>query len=406
MGLALLMASSSLLVRYSATEVTPAGELPLGGYTERGDKRGHNDGGSLFVRVSVLEQGTERIAIAVLDALTIPESLATAVRERIPPGVKLVLVATHTHCAPDSQMANDRMTLSVPGIANYNREYADILARQIDQAVRSALAAEPMRAGTIGLVEARVPFGRNRREGAVPDPRAFALKSGDRVLLATFGAHPTLNGPEQTAYRADWPGSLASLLNAPVATGAIGDIAPRFDGPTSDMRSRGMAEGLHEALASARSRQVWSQGKPLAMVTATYQFAKPIPHPTFAEAYGVPVPLAAIAVQRFAPATGRVSLLALGDCAVVFLPAEPTVAVAHRIERTVLKSGFSRCVVVSHADGWAGYVLEPEDYDRGGYEATLAFYGRGGADRLVDAVQESLASYRSIVARSLCGQSR
>ncbi|MGE0002122.1 MAG: hypothetical protein AB7T05_08655, partial [Fimbriimonadaceae bacterium] len=373
---------------------------------ERADQRGHNDGGSQFVRVSVQEQGTERIAIAVLDALTIPESLATAVRERIPPGVKLVLVATHTHCAPDSQMANDRMTLSVPGIANYNREYADILARQIDQAVRSALAAEPMRAGTIGLVEARVPFGRNRREGAVPDPRAFALKSGDRVLLATFGAHPTLNGPEQTAYRADWPGSLASLLNAPVATGAIGDIAPRFDGPTSDMRSRGMAEGLHEALASARSRQVWSQGKPLAMVTATYQFAKPIPHPTFAEAYGVPVPLAAIAVQRFAPATGRVSLLALGDCAVVFLPAEPTVAVAHRIERTVLKSGFSRCVVVSHADGWAGYVLEPEDYDRGGYEATLAFYGRGGADRLVDAVQESLASYRSIVARSLCGQSR
>ncbi|MCC6402862.1 MAG: hypothetical protein IT207_02520 [Fimbriimonadaceae bacterium] len=406
MGLALLLAGSGLLVRCAATDVTPNADLPMGGYTERGDHLGHGDGSRLFVRVSVLERDNQRIAIAVLDALTIPESLAAAVRERIPPGVELVLVATHTHCAPDSQMANVRMTLSVPGIANYDRKYADTLAREVDRAVRNALAAPLQHAATIELVTANAPWGRARREGAEPDPRAFALKAGGKVFLATFGAHPTLNGPEQMAYRGDWPGSLAALLDAPVATGAIGDISPNFDGTDADARSKGMAKRLAQGLEKGRSRIVWAQGRPLALVTTTHTFANPVPHPTFAQEYGVPAPLATLAVQRFAPTSGRVSLLALGECAVVFVPAEPTVAVARRIEREVRRSGFGRCVLVSHADGWAGYVLEPEDYDRGGYEATLSFYGRSGADGLVDAVRETLARYRSMVARSLCGQSR
>lgn len=406
MGLAVLVACSGLLVRYAASDLTPAEGLPLGGYTERGDARGRAGGESLFVRVTVLEHGRERVAIAVLDALTVPESLAAAVRERVPPGLGLVLVATHTHCAPDSQMANARMTLSVPGIANYDRRYADTLARQVGLAVREALTAEPASAGSIVLAQASAPFGRPRRQGAKPDPRVFSLRAGGRTLLATFGAHPTLFGPEETGYRGDWPGSLAKLLDAPVATSAIGDVAPEVAGPDSETRSARMARGLADVLARARPRTVWKPGDRIALRSVEVALPKPVPHPTFAEAYGVPAPLATVAVQRFAPPSARVSILGLGKCAVVFVPAEPTVAVAARIEREVLRSGFERCVLVSHADGWAGYVLEPEDYDRGGYEATLSFYGRDGADALVAAVKSVARSYREDIARPLSGLKR
>ena len=37
-----------------------------------------------------------------------------------------------------------------------------------------------------------------------------------------------------------------------------------------------------------------------------------------------------------------------------------------------------------------GYILDPEDYDRGGYEATLSFYGRDQGEKVVDAGIQAL----------------
>lgn len=37
-----------------------------------------------------------------------------------------------------------------------------------------------------------------------------------------------------------------------------------------------------------------------------------------------------------------------------------------------------------------GYILAPEDYDRGGYEATLAFHGREIGPRVVEAAKLAL----------------
>ena len=42
-------------------------------------------------------------------------------------------------------------------------------------------------------------------------------------------------------------------------------------------------------------------------------------------------------------------------------------------------------MVCSHVNGWMGYILAPEDYDRGGYEATLSFYGREEGTKVVEA---------------------
>jgi hypothetical protein len=42
-------------------------------------------------------------------------------------------------------------------------------------------------------------------------------------------------------------------------------------------------------------------------------------------------------------------------------------------------------LVAAHAGGWLGYLLEPEDYARGGYETCLSFHGRELAPRFVAA---------------------
>lgn len=399
-------AAGTLFYGFAQVPVVPEAPMPLGGYTERGAARFEPAGDVLACRAVAFRLGNERTVVAVLDALTVPEALAEAVEARIPPGVRLVLCATHTHCAPDSQMANPRMTLSIPGIANFDREYADWLARRVGLAVRQALENAADRAGSLEFRSARAPFVRGRRPGAVPDDRAWALYAGRVPLLAGYSAHPTLFGPEERRLRGDWPAALAGRLGCPVVVGALGDASAVAEGSDPQAQADAMAAGLSTALASARPIRVWAPGMPFVLSTASRRLPPSRPHPGFAAAYEVPEALGALAVRRFAPPSMRAAVLRAGSLDLLFLGAEPGAAVGRRLERALLASGAGLARVVAHAGGWAGYVLEPDDYARGGYEATLSFYGPGMAGELEAACRAAAQPLGPAIARPLCGQRR
>jgi hypothetical protein len=48
-------------------------------------------------------------------------------------------------------------------------------------------------------------------------------------------------------------------------------------------------------------------------------------------------------------------------------------------------------LIAAHANDWLGYLLMPEDWDRGGYEPCLAYHGRDMAPGFIDAAAELLA---------------
>jgi hypothetical protein len=50
-----------------------------------------------------------------------------------------------------------------------------------------------------------------------------------------------------------------------------------------------------------------------------------------------------------------------------------------------------------------GYILDAQDYARGGYEATLSFYGPSEGDHVVDAAVKCL---RDLAAQKLTATSR
>ncbi len=54
------------------------------------------------------------------------------------------------------------------------------------------------------------------------------------------------------------------------------------------------------------------------------------------------------------------------------------------------KLGLSDVLVLSHCNGWMGYILDPKDYDSGGYEATLSFYGREEGEVVVKTAVKAL----------------
>lgn len=364
--------------------ITPDERLPLGGYTERKGKLMDARGETLFARTLYLQQGTTKVAVVSAEMLTIPESLRHEVARRLPADVHLFLAATHTHCAPDSQMLNDRMKLVIPGIATYKRRWLQWYATRIAGGVLQA-SSLTRQVGRLELDVAKVQASRARRGGLPPDGTRGSVSG---LGLFFFGAHPTILGSEHNQTNGDWPALVNRIVGQDVLVlnGVIGDVSPVADGADetakfADFRSRLFAD-VPEVRSAVQAR--------LAFGTEPISLGKPQPHPDFARDYHVPDALADIAVKQFAPPTASLSVVAIGSLAIVGVPGEPTTEVGNQIRNAATRLGFSNVWVCSHVNGWIGYILAPSDYDRGGYEATLSFNGRETSQRVVDAATKAL----------------
>lgn len=381
----------ALGVQTGAVDMTPPEPLPLGGYTARKGAVSEPGEDKLWARAVVLTQGGRRLAVVSFETLTIPESLVEAVRAGVPRGTDLFLVATHTHCAPDSQMLNKRMTLGIPGIADYKRKWLDWTAGRLAGLVQTTLRRPTVRVD--GLVErqAFVNLNRARRKGAHPDPTLTMVSAGSRPLFASFAAHATVYGERRLRVSGDWPGALSAATGAAFLPGAIGDMSPVADGADPDKALAGMVETMRAALG--RARPVTVRGR-LRTASQAVRLEPPVPSPAFIAENNVPEVLAKVMVAKFAPPSATVSAWSYGNLAVVGVPGEPTAAVGRRIVAAGRAAGFATTLVVSHCNGWCGYILEADDYARGGYEATLSFNGPTTADRVVEACRAALRHMR------------
>jgi hypothetical protein len=376
--------------RTSIVDVTPDELLPLGGYTARGDKTMEVGGEHLFARTLVFQHEDRTIAIVSFDALTVPESLYTAVKKQIPDGVFLLLVATHTHSAPDSQVLNERMTFKIPGIASFSRRWLEWYSSRIASGIKSALAADAQDAGKLQLVLAEVDSNRGRRENAQPIKTATYLALEGKPLLTGYAAHGTLYDEKRMQTSGDWPGECAKQLGGLVLPGPIGDVSPAFPSADPVENVASMVEKLRSGLKSARVMALFENTPNLACTEEKIALGKPVPHPEFAKSFGAAPPLDQVLIGRFAPPNASVYLARIGRLLIVGIPGEPTSEIGRKVQVLAASLGFPHSFVVSHTNGWIGYVLTPEDYDRGGYEATLSFHGRDTSNRVVEAVERGL----------------
>lgn len=387
MILPVFLALSAFSVQRAEIDLTPPELLPLGGYTARGGKLAEAGGESLSARVAILDHDGVRIALVSVEMLTIPESLHDEVQKRIGLGLSLFIVATHTHCAPDSQMLNSRMTFSIPGIAGYRPRWLQWYADRIALAIKTA-AEEQGEFGDPGYAMTVVNLSRGRRKFAMPDPYATEFRLQGAPVFTTYAAHATFHDSDRLRTSGDWPGSVARVREALVFPGAIGDVSPASEGESAEARITSFAKTLDAKLAQAKVHEL-IHGE-LRFVREPIRLSKAAPHPEFAKANGIPEPLAQSLVDKFAPPSADITAFRIGKLAVVGVPGEPTSHIGRKIRDAGRNLGFDWVVVCSHVNGWMGYILDPEDYARGGYEATLAMHGIDAGTRVVDAGIEAL----------------
>jgi len=394
MILAAILAASALFSplerRYGDFVLNPPELLPLGGYTARHGELMKSGGDDLHCRVTLLSRET-KLALVSVEMLTIPDSLTREVRRRMPLGWTLFLTATHTHSAPDSQMLNDRMTFGIPGIATYRPSMLEWYADHIAKDIAATLTQRPSVVGPITAAITHADANRPRRKFGFPDQTYTVVRCPDSVLFAHYAAHATFYDADEDQTREDWPGALAAVLKGPVLIGAIGDVSPKASGSTPGEKIKNFVATLSNAVP-VQVLQVADHpdADPFGVVVQPISLDPKTPHPTFAKVYGIPSVLADVLVEKFAPDSASITAFRLGRVAVVGVPGEPSSHLGRSIREYGRALGFDSVLVVSHVNGWIGYLLGPGDYDRGGYEATLNFYGRYEGEKVVSAADLAL----------------
>ncbi len=397
MILVLTLASQALFVQRAEVSLVPPEPLPLGGYTARQDAIFEPGGDDLKARTLLFTHGTTKVALVSLEMLTVPASFRDQVQKRIPADVNLLLVATHTHCAPDSQMLNSRMTFRIPGIAPFDRKWQAWFADQVASSINLALAADQKPIPSFELRQAQVSFNRGRREGASPDPTSTLLSwKGGGIL--SYSAHETVFDETRLKLTGDWPGAIMDSTPYLVLPGAIGDASPNADGADAQAKIKAMATGLKNAALASSPK---SHKADLQFKTQTIELGQPKAHPEFAKTNNINDAIATILINRFAEPEASLTGLLLGETLFIGVPGEPTAELGKNIQAVAAEAGFKSTVIISHCNGWIGYILMPLDYDRGGYEATLALHGRDLSERIIAATKKLVAQFPPRAGQSL-----
>jgi hypothetical protein len=411
-----------------AQDVTPE-KFPVsvnGGMQDRLAKGSHD---RLHARCLVLDDGTTRVALVVVDSCMIPRDImdeAKRLAEQATgiPVARMLIAATHTHTAP-----------TVAGVfqSDPDTDYVKLLPKRIAAGIAQANTnLKPARVGwAIGRDPTQV-FNRRwkKRPGTVPpdpfggtadrvqmnpgyqaaglvepagptDPEIPILAVQDLngkpvALLANYALH-YVGGVEPLS--ADYFGAFAErvgqLIEAPpgfvgvMSNGASGDCNNvNFAGAAPGKRQpfeqiRVVADSVAKATAAAHVRILYREDATIK--TAETEIELGVRKPTEADLARARDILARSPVLKTLPevyaretvkladypATVRVKLQAIriGEMAIVSSPCETFCEIGLEIKK---KSPFKATMLIELANGYNGYLPTPEQHKLGGYETWRA----------------------------------
>lgn len=426
------------LVLHTATcDITPDPGHPLGGYAARGDAGALGRHDPLQATLICLSAGPCSAAWLTLDSIAVDVSLAEDLRAvvgkalAIPPE-HVVVCASHTHSGPAGWVG------ALHPADTEEREddlVAELVAAVGALAEDAATTAQPVEAHWCLAATPGVAANRQGPQGPHDDRTGVLVLRAPggtvQALLYDHAGHPTVLGPENLLWSADWPGAARAVLGGALAAVAAFAGAPStpppaigfLQGPAGDASPRLLRRGRDFAevarfgavLAGPVLRAVHEEARALVpgalpRVLRTTVELPVRPSPTAAEAArelaaaeaawrplaGTPqTPQARIAATRLdgarrqvrlveaaLPGTLRlpISVVTLGGLAWVHLPVELTGALAERI----VAAGASDTVrVVGYSDGYFGYVTDDAAHRAGTYEALSSLFTADAAQTLV-----------------------
>ena len=341
----------------AVVDITPTRQVPLGGYGGRkgAPLQGVHD--PIYAKALWLETKEARLCLVTTDLIGSTLEIRDAIK---PPDADLVLTGSHNHSGPGALAKG----VWVFAMGSYDAALRDELTAKLRKAVEQARARK--KPARIAFARDREPaLCRNRRhEGGPTDPEVNVLVVHDEVarplaILTNYTAHGTVLSEKNFLVSGDWQGAFQRALEALqpgvalYTNGAEGDVAPVSPVPARDPFER--CEAIGAALASRVANLAAAIEKTEERVTISY----------VERGVDLPIPTLPLVPRR-----SVLGLLEINGVRMFCAPGEPCVELGLE-----LKKRFPGSWILGLANDHLGYFLTEDEYDKGGYEKSVSFYG-------------------------------
>ncbi len=393
--------TESIRAGVAVMDITPPLSIKpiLGGYGDRMSKPAEGIHDRIFTKALVLKDQEQKFVIITADLQSFPPYFKPILVEALENNGwtrdQIMLLPSHSHSSIEMMSFHIYNNLNNPRIGIFNQ---DVLTFLIDQFKNVVLNAEKnmqtVKAGTIR--KELLGWNRNRREGnSTIDPdltitRIDNMKNEPLAVLINWTAHPTFMGPNDMEFSGGWPGHLQRTIEAlydnhvtvMYYNGAEGDQSPVPRLSTGSHWEQTEAYGRDLGILSWRL----AQNIPTKIVTNIQSNSIDISlpnrtwHPDFLKTggaeYGINDETAGYIIHRLFPEkTSSISVI-IGDLQIIGIPGEMAAGLGKEIKQTVANNiGVPFVTIGGLANEWISYMLTANEYNKGGYESSVSFYG-------------------------------
>ena len=404
--------ADSLHAGAARVDLTPPLQMKaaLGGYGERMSKPAIGVHDKVWAKALVLAQGDRKFALVTADMLAFPPLFKAAVMERLAPAGwsadQVMLLPSHTHTSFDMMALHPGNKFGIPQVGVFHKELFEHAADRLATVVREA--GRKLTPIVSGSATASVPDrNRNRRHGLTTHDTDLTVTRVDTsdgkplAVLVNWTAHPTFMSEEDMLFSGDWPGHLQRTVEALIGQGVVamfyngaeGDQSPT---PPDAAGSRWERAERYGREMGVRAWRVWEKVKPRAMKgfsyhTETISLPKTTWHPDFMKTGGAEYGLNETMMRGFLdalqPTQTRSTCFRLGDLVILGVPGEMAAELGMELKLKARSFTGAKCATIGGlADEWVSYILPAEEWRKGGYEASMSFYGETLGSVMVEGV--------------------
>jgi len=309
---------------------------------------------------------------------------------------QIMLLPSHSHTSIDMSSLNPRNILKIPQIGFFHKELYDLTVARLSQVITEAgkdLVAIAVNTHTIQLHG----WNRNRRQDNTTCETDLTITRIDKItgqplaVLVNWTAHPTFMGSNDMMFSGGWPGHLQRTIEALIGhcvtamyyNGAQADQSPipRKDSGGNWERAEGYGRDLGIIVYKE-----WQKINPNPSPAFSYHTEKiTLPkctwHSDFMKTsgseYGLSEEIMEKVLSLMTPQTTVSGSLRLGNLLIVGIPGEMTAQLGMSVKLQACQmSGIQHVVIGGLANEWISYILSAEEYKKGGYEASVSFYGQ------------------------------
>ena len=392
----------------SKTDITPPMELKasLGGYGARLSKPAEGVHDRVWAKAVMFQQNDKKFALVTCDVLALPPNVKPAVVEKLGQSWSIenvLILPSHTHTSMDLTALNDKNQLNILELGLFQPKVLDFLVDKLANSIRSA--EKHLRPAKVGTASKKVSgMNRNRRGGLLNDQELTVTKILDTgtnpiAVLVNWTAHPTIMDEHDMLFTGGWPGYLQRELEQMIGTDVVALYYNGAEGDVSPVRPNG-ASHYEQAEIYGRSIalnafDLWNSIEPQKANNFNYKFYRidlpdRVAHPLFKQTggaeYGIDDEAMKILLSVMCPETTHTIALRVNDLLIAGVPGELSAELGLQIKAQLKQKGIKHPVIGGFANEWISYILSAEEYDKGGYEASVSFYGAALGQCIVDGV--------------------